>query len=181
MTVNWISWTFEKLEPEWNAASAIYRFGSNKINERNCCFQSNCSAKLDNSRLLLAINQRIKSWKEKSWQQTVHLTTRNQSCFVCSRVSTSRTKLLQTNSSESTHPPVLSVTQWEHHNTSVPQLFALLLAASQPPSNVVWALSIHMMSAAAWLTTSPLQTQGSCISSSGLALLFLSGLPLINK
>lgn len=59
------------------------------------------------------------------------------------------------------------------------QLSALLLAysPSQPLSNVIWALSVHMMSAAAWLTLSPLQTKGSCFPGWDLAL-FVSPLQL---
>lgn len=46
------------------------------------------------------------------------------------------------------------------------RLFALPLAYSpfQPLSNAIWAPSVHMSSAAAWLTLSPLQTKGSCFS-----------------
>lgn len=57
---------------------------------------------------------------------------------------------------------------------------ALLFAYSpfQPLSNVIWAPSVHMMSAAAWLTTSPLQTKGSRFSSPRLAIVSLCRLPL---
>lgn len=59
-------------------------------------------------------------------------------------------------------------------------LVALLFAYSpfQPLSNVIWAPSVHMMSAAAWLTPSPLQTKGSRFSSPRLSIVSLRRLPL---